>query len=412
MPELQSDKVTETAYSWVVVIASLVISSLSFGAVTLVPILMKPMVDDLGWARSVMVLAHALAMIAAGFAGAWFGRVADRQGFFKLSLIAGLAICAGLWLSSTAQSPLALYLPYALLVGGIGQGIFFGPITAAVSHWFDRNRSLAMSIAMCGQSVGGLTVPVILRLSAQEWGWRNAMMSYGLFCGVVVGLLSLVYIRKPPERIDPKAQDAVSDETESSGNLRYFYTITFALALTNSGSFVVIAHLVALAEEQHLTPLIAAMLLTLTLGVTLFSRLAAGALLDRNYPGTVLYVSSISIPAGIAALGLAHGNVSAMVIGLIFFGLGYGGIFPAYISFVRSTFASTAAGKWISTIFLFGFLAAALGSWTGGVLRDLNGNYDLALRVAWMLTSLGFVVTLFGFGGPLRVFRKTHVLAK
>lgn len=406
----QSSEVAESTYSWVVVTASLIISSLSFGAVTLVPILMKPMVEDLGWSRSVIISAHALAMIAAGFAGAWFGRIADRQGFFKLSLVAGLAICGGLWLSSTARSPLFLYLPYALLVGGIAQGVFFGPITATVSHWFDRNRSLAMAIVMCGQSVGGLTVPMVVRLSAQEWGWRNAMMSYGIFCGLTIGLLSIVFIRKPPNRSNPKPQQVMSNGTATPPNgLRFFSKIAIALFLNNSGSFIIIAHLVALAEERNVTPLIAAMLLALTLGVTLLSRLGAGVLLDRNYPGTALYVSSLSIPVGVAVLGFSDGNVSTMVFGLTLFGLGYGGIFPVYISFVRSIFASSVAGTWISTIFFFGFLAAALGGWIGGALHDLTGNYYSAVWTAWLLTSLGLAVSLIGFEGPLISFRATHL---
>ena len=46
-----------------------------------------------------------------------------------------------------------------LLVGGLGQGAFFSPLAAAVSHWFERHRAVAVSIALCGQSVGGLFIP-------------------------------------------------------------------------------------------------------------------------------------------------------------------------------------------------------------------------------------------------------------
>lgn len=408
--DLQRVGSIETAYSWVVVAASLAISSLSFGAVTSIPILMKPMVSDLGWTRSTISMAHALAMVAAGFSGVLFGRMADRRSFLQLSLAAGAAIGAGLWLSSVAHSPWLLYLPYAILVGGIGQGIFFGPITATVSHWFDRNRSLAMAIVMCGQSVGGLTIPVVLRIAAEEWGWRNTMMAYGLFCTPVIGLLCLVFVRQPSTKLDRAKSPEDLDLPSSREQLVSFFNIVLALIFCNSGSFIVIAHLVALAEEQGLTPLFASVLLAVTLGITLLSRLTAGVLLDRNFPEAVLYVSSLLVPAGVLMLCFGHGLFVVMMLGGVLFGLGFGGVFPVYVSLVRSIFPAAVAGAWISTMFLFAFLAAAAGSWLGGVFHDVTGDYIVALYTAVSSTSLSLVIALIVLRKPLKAFRESRTI--
>lgn len=391
----------ETSYSWLVALASLMITSLSFGAVTSIPILMNPMIDDLGWSRSTVGMAHALAMIAAGLAGFWLGRIADRRSFAWLSLVAGVSIGLGLWLTSTAYSPWRLYLPYALLVGAIGQGAFFGPITATASHWFDRNQALAMALVMCGQSVGGLAVPVVLRVAAEGWGWRNAMMGYGLLCTAAIVICSLVFIRRPPTRTGQPKHTRMPIFGCSKEQGQIFGRIVAPLMLCNAGSFILLAHLVAMGEEFGLTPLHASALLSTMLGVTIISRLVGGLLVDFSFFQSVLYLSTLMIPLGGVTLFIYAGDFFSMMIGVILVGLGYGGVFPVYTSLVRSVFPSAAAATWISALFMFAFFAAAGGSWLGGFLRDIAGNYGLAITVSILLTTMSLIIARMFLAGVL-----------
>lgn len=195
---MNSGETVETPYSWIVAGVALIITSLSFGVATSVAILMKPMSDDLGWTRQAVSLIHALTMLSAGIGSLVIGPIADRRSFGPLSIIGGIATALGLLLASHAHEPWHFYLVYGALVGAIGQGTFFSPITATVSLWFDRNRALAMAIVLCGQSVGGLTLPVILRISAVELGWREAITIYAWVCGIVIVACSLVFLRRPP----------------------------------------------------------------------------------------------------------------------------------------------------------------------------------------------------------------------
>ncbi|MCC5810126.1 MAG: MFS transporter [Ectothiorhodospiraceae bacterium] len=385
----------ESTYSWLVVFVSLGLASLSFGAVTSIPILMQPMVEDLGWPRATLGLAHALAMVAAGTVGFAIGYLADRISFAVLSITAGLATGIGLMLSSVATEPWQLYAAYALLVGALGQGTFFGPITANVSRWFDRNRAFAMAIVLCGQSVGGLTVPIALRGLAEAWGWRDAMAAYGLLCLVLIVSCSLVFAKAPPkEPQTPPTSDTTGQHSAKIAQLRLFTLVTATLMLLNAGSFIVIAHLVAFGEEQGLPAALSAGILSILLGVTLVSRLGGGALLDRTHPGGVLVVCIALLPVGILMIEAGSGSIHLMMAGAILLGLGYGGVFPALTHIVRATFPSSRAGTWISAMFLFGFLAAATGSWLGGMLRDISGTYSLSLIVALALTagSLGLAL--------------------
>lgn len=379
----------ESAYSWWVLIASLLVASLSFGAVTTVPVLMKPMAEELAWSRSALGLAHALAMVGAGFGGLILGRLADRHDFGPLALLGALCTGLGLWLSSRAEHPLALYLPYALLVGAAGQGLFFGPVTANISRWFDRNRTFAMACVMCGQSVGGLSIPVMLRAAAESWGWRQAMASYGVFSAVCIGLCALVLMRRPPGHAI--STSATARTRPPASGVRTFLSVCVVLVPLNGASFMVIAHLVPYGEESGLAPAASATLLASLLGVTLVSRLISGALMDRGPARHVLLPCALLIPFGV--LILLHGNdrFALLILGALSLGFGYGGVFPIFAHLVRSAFPAAVTGTWLSAMFLGGFLAAATGSWLGGYLRDIGGDYRLCLMAAVLISTLAVV---------------------
>jgi len=388
-------------------VASLISASLSFGAVTVVPILMQPMALDLGWTRSTLGLAHSLAMVSAGMGGLLIGYLADRRSFSLLAVGGACGIAVGLWSASKASQPSEFYAAYALFVGALGQGTFFGPVTANVSQWFDRNRTLAMAVVLCGQSVGGLTVPVSLRALAEAWGWRDAMASYGIVCGLVIGACAMVFVRKPPlQRERGRRADARAVAT-GDAQWRIFMGTTAALVLLNTGSFIIIAHMTAYAEEQGLAPTLGAGLLSTLLGSTLFFRLLGGLMVDRRGAPMVLAICTLMLPAGGGLLGFGAGALYLMVIGAVVFGLGYGGAFPALTGIIRMTFPSSVAGTWISRLFLFGFIAAAIGSWSGGYLRDLTGNYETSLWFSVALTLASFVITLLFLRGPFETASNT-----
>jgi MFS family permease len=365
-------------------------TSLSFGAVTFVPILMHPMGEDLGWDRTTLSLGHSLAMVAAGIGGLVIGYLTDRINFAILCAVAALATSGGLLLCARATTPFELYVGYALLVGAVGQATFFGPITANVGRWFDRNSGVAMAIVLSGQSIGGLLVPVALRNLAVWWGWRDAVTAYGLFCLVTMGLASLLLSRKPGVLVIERGI-AAKAPTGTQGQFRIFWGAVFLLALANGGTFIIVAHLVALAEEKGFSPNLASGFLTMLLGATLISRLMMGRWNDRGNTIPALLSCTFLIPLGGVLLLLGGDSAPLIAVGCVTIGLGYGGVFPAYVHLVRNAFSGAAAGTSISAMFFFAFLAAAVGSWAGGVTRDLYGGYEVALTISIALSATSFL---------------------
>src|SRR4029077_7495922 len=62
------------------------------------------------------------------------------------------------------------------------------PYAAVVSHWFDRERGIALGVATAGVGLGVALIPQLAAFLIGHFGWRNAF--FGL--GPAVVLLALV----------------------------------------------------------------------------------------------------------------------------------------------------------------------------------------------------------------------------
>lgn len=385
--------------SWWVAAIGVVIGALSFGAVTSIPILLKPLSLHWNTGASTVALVHTSAMFGAAFGGLVLGRMLGRLGFFRIAVFGTLATCVGLVCAANAESLGTMHLVYGLLIGGIGQGAFFSPLTVAVSQWFNRHRAVAIAVVACGQSVGGLVLPPVMRWGVEQIGWRATLTCYGLLAGALLTACAFAFRRPPPEDAPQHAFPGTL-EMKGSNSPRSMLMLGAGMALSNHASFIVIAHMTAFGEESGFAPAAAAAGVSAMLGVTLLSRLSVGHLSARWGSYRVLVAMSILLAIGTASLALAHGAV-AIGVAAIVIGLAFGGYLPGYAILVRGIFPAAQAGRRIAEIYFFAFVAAGVGSWTGGWTRDLTGSYTVPFWVA-AASAIAGAATLLSLRKSLR----------
>lgn len=378
----------ETWYSWWVAALALLIASISFGAVTSVPILLKPMSRE--WGVSVGTLSHVYTttMLCGGVGSLVLGRMLDRYGFFRLAIGASCATALGLFLASRATNLLALHLSYGILVGGIGQGVFFSALAAALARWFDRNQAMAVAVAASGQSVGGLTIPPVLRWGADQFGWRMTLEWYAAVAIVVLICCAFGFRRTPPSGVRTQRRERAAPSAQRIARRRSaFWILGACLAMFNLVTFTAVGHLVAFGEERGFAPVAAAALVSALLGSTLVSRLAVGVLFRIWGTFRVMLAFSLVQVVGITWLAAAQGY-GDMAAAACVVGLGFGGYLPGYALLAASMFPASESGRRTSEIYCFGFLSAGVGSSLGGWLRDARGGYEATFTaialIAWI----------------------------
>jgi MFS family permease len=379
----------DSPYSWRVIILTLVITSLSFGAVTSVPILLKQIAAEWGSGVRSISLVHLSAMMGAGFGSLILGRMVDQFGFFKIAVAGAVATTVGLALAAQARELLTLHLAFGLLVGGMGQAAFFSPITAESSRWFCRHRAFAITVAASGQSLGGLIAPFVLRGWSDAYGWRTALLMYGVTAGFAMLLCALVFRRTAPGSAVHASVREAAKPLGSAVRQRIFL-LCLALCLSNLAGFIAIGHLTSYGDEQGLSSALSATLISTLLGVALLSRLSIQALGVRWGPLRTLLAMTAVQWLGTLVLLSGHG-FGSILSGAVLMGLGFGGYLPSYPLILRAMFPNHQAGRRISEVYFLVFMTAGLGSWLGGYLRDLTGSYTASFGLAVASSGLALI---------------------
>lgn len=121
----------------------------------------------------------------------------NRWGCRKVTVAGALLSAVCVFLSAFANGVITLI--FTVGVGaGFGFGLIYLPAIVSVTIWFEKYRSLATGIAVCGSGLGTFLFPPITDALINEYGWRGALAIIGAFilnC-VPLGLM----FRPVPER--------------------------------------------------------------------------------------------------------------------------------------------------------------------------------------------------------------------
>ena len=381
----------ESPRSWRAAFVALAILSLSFGSPLIAVVGLRDMQAAMHTDRSVLAMASALVWIGNGVGGIPMGWLADRIGIRTTVALGALSITAGLALSSVG-SIWALYVGHGLLIGLLGNGAIFAPLTIYVSRWFDRRRGTAIALISSGQYIAGMIWPSILEVGMKQVGWQHVMLAYG---AVVLAILPLLTMLRPaPEPLLP----APGYAGPRSGDrvLGFHPNVTMALICIASFCCCVpmalpASHLVAFCGDVGISPGHGAAMLSVMVGCAFISRQFWGAFADR-FGGlrTVMTGSAFQMLA-IGAFMLTRDEVGLFAVASAF-GLGFSGIIPSYAVTIRDLYPSKEASWRIPTVLMTGMSGMAFGSWFAGKLFDNYASYQPAFASGVLFNVANLVV--------------------
>src|SRR5271163_5361822 len=197
------DDAMESHYRWVIVAAGAFMGCVAIGAIFSLPVFLQPMSEATGWSRTEISLAMTFDFLAMGIASFCWGMLMDRFGP-RIVLLTGSSILGlGLILASRAATVEAFQFRYGVLVG-VGGGAIFAPLMATVTGWFDRHRSLAVSLVSAGMGVAPMTVAPIAAVLVSRYDWRFAQLLIGVAVWALL-LPAAFLIRRAPGLVSGNA---------------------------------------------------------------------------------------------------------------------------------------------------------------------------------------------------------------
>jgi MFS family permease len=383
----------ETQYAWRRLAASLVLSTIGGIGLWSVVVVLPAVQAEFGVQRGEASLPYTATMIGFALGAVLMGRVADRFGIMAPLMIGAVALCLGYLAGAASTSLWQFALAQGFFIGMLGSSATFGPLVADVSHWFTRNRGVAVSVCASGNYLAGTIWPPALQQLTAAMGWRWTMVAIAAFCVATMLPLSLA-LRRPSPVARGAAAPAETPAARGGATLLQAMLCLAGVACCVAMSMPQV-HIVAYCGDLGYGVARGAEMLSLMLGLGVVSRLASGWIADR-IGGVPTLILGSALQLLTLVLYLPFDGLMSLYVVSALFGLSQGGIVPSYAIIVREYFSPREAGARIGTVLMATIFGMAFGGWLSGAIYDWTGSYQAAFvnGIAWNLLNLAIALWL------------------
>lgn len=372
-----------------------------------------PLQDQFGWSGALIAGGFSLSRFESAILGPIQGWAVDKYGP-RLIMLGGIILFGiGFFIFSAVNSIFTFFLAFAFLSVGSSLGGFLS-ISATITQWFARKRSLAMGISMTGMGLGGVMVPAIA-WSVSNQGWQTTAFISGILVWLI-GIPAALLMRHKPETygllpdgdLPAVVEGGVSNGSQASYGSDGSFTAREALRtpafwLISAGhaSALLVVSTVSIHQVPHMVHNVglsleaAGGMVAVLLAVTVVGQLGGGYVADRMNKKFLLVVCMLGHAVGMLFLAYAT-TVPQLLIFAVLHGLAWGVRGPT-IQAIRADYFGRASFGTImgfsSMVIMMAMIAAPIFA---GWMADLRGgDYQLPFTILAGLVGLGSIFFMF-----------------
>ncbi len=386
--------VPDSRRAWERLVVAVVIGSLGSVGMWSVVAALPEVQGAFGVSRGTASLAYTLVMLGFGSGAVLTGKITDRYGIVT-AIGLGIGILGLGYVGAGLSSSIWQFILMHLAIG-LGASATFAPLMAEASHWFERYRGVAVSIAASGNYVGGAIWPPVVNWGVQTIGWRHTHIAVGIFTAIAM-MLTLVLLRR---LMGPAARRGRVNAPPPRLDLRLnINVLTAILSLASIACCVAMAmpqvHIVAYCGDLGYGVARGAEMLSLMLGFGIVSRIGSGFIADRIGGIRTLLLGSVAQGLALLFYLFFDGLTSLYLISALF-GLFQGGIVPSYAIIVREVMPAHEAATRVGIVIFASVIGMSFGGWISGVIFDATGSYGAAFLngLAWNALNATIAVAL------------------
>jgi MFS family permease len=256
-----------------------------------------------------------------------------------------------------------------------------GAITNVVGLWFDRQRGLALSLALNGASSGGILVTPVLVLAIAYYGFSNAIIGSSIMIAVILLPAIALWIDRPVAAATaPDTPPTTAAWTRGSAlRSTKFWSVAapFAMALTAQVGFLV--HQIAILQPTIGRTQAAFSVAALTIAA-IVGRFGLGAFAKRLDMRRFTAWSLASQAAALLAMA-ATTNTTVLIVACVVFGLSAGNLLTLPSLVIQREFDAPSFGMLVGLSWATSQFTYAFGPGLLGIVRDVTGSYAAALGI-------------------------------
>lgn len=380
--------------AWVRLAIALIIGSIGSVGMWSVVVVIPIVQADFGATRGAASLAFTCTMLGFGLGGVGMGKLSDRFGIVPAISVGIVAMLLGYVGAGYALALWQFNLMHFLI--GLGCAATFGPLMTEASHWFDRHRGLAVTIAASGNYIAGTFWPTVVERGTAHAGWRATHIAIGIGSAIVMAVVVAILRWQIGSETVRSHANAAPPRVDLRINTN---ALTVMLCIAALACCVAMAmpqvHIVAYCGDLGYGVARGAEMLSLMLAFGIISRIGSGFLADRIGGLRTLLVGSIA--QGVALLFyLFFDGLTSLYIISAMFGLFQGGIVPSYAIIVRESMPASEAATRVGIVIFASVIGMSFGGWISGVIFDATGSYAAAFLngVGWNALNVTIAVAL------------------
>jgi len=372
-------------YGWVMVALGALMTCVAVGAMFSLAVFLKPIQEATGWSRAGVSAAMTLNFLTMGLGGFLWGTLSDRYGPRPVVLAGSVLLGIGLAAASRATSLVEFQLAYGVLVG-FAAGSFFAPMIASVANWFDKHRSLAVSLVSVGVGVAPMTISPLAAWLIQHYDWRTsqlviAILAWGLLIPASVFVRTAPAVPKTGTTFQAEEPSMRLGEALRSTPFIVLSLTFFACCAAHSGP---IFHTISYAIFCGIPTTLAVTIYSVEGLAGLGGRLGLGLAADRFGVKPVL-IAGLVLQALAAGTFAGVSRLEAFYAVAALFGFAYGGVMPLYAVLAREYFGQRIMGTVFGAATMLSSIGMSSGPLIGGFVFDTFGSY------AWMFIGSSVV---------------------
>lgn len=352
-----------------------------------------PIGRDLGISNAFIASAYGLATVVAAFLLPFMGRLVDRYGPRRMTLVVAALFGAACMAFAAVSNVAWLALGFAAL-RFFGQGSLMLNSANLVSQWFSRQRGFALSLMALGFAASMAAHPPLGQYLTATIGWRQAWIVLGVLTWALMLLPVLLLVWDRPEDRglapdgEPLAEAPGGGAPAPVGGLtrrEALRTSTFYIVAAGSFAIAMLVttlhfYQVTILKAQGVAPEVAARVFPVSALTMVATMPFVGRMFDRFRTRRVFALGLLVMAGSLVGVTLVHDIVTSVLYAMLF-GINnafsmtmFGYLWPRY--FGRRHLGSVqGVGQMIAIV------GASLGPLPVGIALDAVGSATVVLRL-------------------------------
>ena len=325
-----------------------------------------------------------------------FGVITDKYGGAIAIFVGFLFYLAGILLFYSGLNTGPYFtLSIGVMIGvGLGSTAIGIPVSIVAKHFPASNRTIATGIVTCAGSFGYFVSPLLVRYSLIEIGWESTLL---YFCALLgVGLIVALFVSTPkiPVGVDQNNKQTATEALKEALANRSFVFLTLGFFVCGWHIALVATHIPQYMMDKGLPDWTAAMILALIGVFNMLGTITSGYLSTRYSKKKIL--SAIYLLRGVSIIYFIF--LPPSIFNSVVFGVTFGFLWlstvPPTNGIVGHIFGTKYVGLLYGIVFVSHQIGSFLGAYLGGIIYEINGNFDYAWYVSIALSVFAGLIHL------------------